>query len=246
MTALSFRVDLPDVRQIGDCTLICGDMRDVLPGLAPGADLILTDPPYRLTKGGNTTGEMKGIFAKDRYDNSGDLFPMVEWSVMAPLFWNALGPNGDAVVMTSDREEGNARNALTDAGFRFHRLLVWDKGTVTPNRFFMPNCEFGLYMFKGKARRITDANAQQLVKVPHRDETDHQTEKPVPLMQGWMHQCSRPGSLVIDPFMGAGSSAVAAAQLGRRFIGIEIQRQWFDVACQRVTAAYRDRQGVLL
>jgi DNA modification methylase len=236
-----------DTRQIGDCTLICGDMRDVLPDLATAfpADLILTDPPYRLTSGGHSTGEMKGIFAKGRYDNSGDLFPMVEWAVMAPLFWNALGPNGDAVVMTSDREMQNARGAMEAAGFGFHRVLVWDKGAVTPNRWFMPNCEFAIYGYKGKAQRITDANAQQLVKVPHRDETEHQTEKPVPLMQGWMHQCSRPGSLVIDPFMGAGSSAVAAARLGRRFIGIEIQRQWFDVACARVEATYRERQGVL-
>lgn len=237
-----------DVRQIGSCTMILGDMRDVLPDLAAEfpADLILTDPPYRLTSGGNTTGEMQGIFAPGRYDNSGDLFPMVEWAVMAPLFWNALGPSGDAVVMTSDRESLAARAALEAVGFGFHRMLVWDKVTATPNRWFMPNCEFGLYMYKGKARTITDPASKALIRVPHRDETDHQTEKPVPLMTGWMHQCSDKGGLVIDPFMGSGSTAVAAAQLGRRFIGIELQRQWFDVACSRVEAAYRQRQGVLI
>ena len=246
MTALAQKIEPPEVRQIGDCTLICGDMRDVLPDLDPKADLVLTDPPYRLTSGGKKTGQMGGIFDAARYDNSGDLFPMVEWSVMGPLFWAALGDRGDAVVMTSDREMQNARGAMEAAGFGFHRVLVWDKDTVTPNRWFMPNCEFAIYGYKGKAQRITDANAQQLVKVPHRDETGHQTEKPVPLMQGWMHQCSRPGALVVDPFMGAGSTAVAAAQLGRRFIGIEIQRKWFDVACRRVEAAYRNRQAVLL
>lgn len=234
--------------QIGTCTLICADMRDALPDLAAEfpADLILTDPPYRLTSGGNTTGAMAGIFAKDRYDNSGDLFPMVEWSVMAPLFWNALGPNGDAVVMTSDREAHAARAALEDAGFGFHRMLVWDKVTATPNRWFMPNCEFAIYGYKGRARTITDPASKALIRVPHRDETDHPTEKPVPLMVGWMHQCSPPGGTVIDPFMGTGSTAVAAAQLGRTFVGIEINRKWFDVACKRVEQAYRSRQVTLL
>lgn len=246
MTALPKPSAQPTIRQIGDCTMICGDMRDVLPGLDPKAHLILTDPPYRLTSGGNSTGEMKGLFAKGRYDNSGDLFQMVEWSVMAPLLWNALGQNGDVIVMSSDRELQNARAALEAAGFGFYRLLIWDKGTVTPNRWFMPNCEFAFYGYKGKARRITDANAQQLVKVPHRDETDHPTEKPIPLMVGWMHQCCPKDGLVVDPFMGSGSSAVAAAQLGRRFIGIELNPDWFDIACARVESAYRARQGVLL
>jgi DNA modification methylase len=235
------------VRQIGDCTMICGDMRQVLHALDLQADLILTDPPYRLTAGGNSTAEMGGIFAHGRYDNSGDLFPMVEWADMAPLFWKTLGPSGDAVVMTSDREMGAARVALQAEGFGFHRILVWDKVTATPNRWFMPNCEFALYLYKGRARTITDPSSKQLVKVPHRDETDHQTEKPVLLMSGWMHQCSAPGSLVVDPFMGSGSTAVAAVQLGRRYVGIELQPRWFDAACARVEEALRQRgrQGVM-
>lgn len=237
----------PDIvsRVIGDCTLFCGDMRDVLPALDPKADLVLSDPPYRLTSGGGSTGEMAGIFAKDRYDNSGDLFPMVEWSEMAPVFHASLADSGDAVVMTSDREEGAARAALINAGFAFHRLLVWDKGTVTPNRWFMPNCEFALYVYKGLARTITDPASKALIRVPHRDETLHPTEKPVPLMVGWMHQCSPNGGLVVDPFMGSGSSAVAAAQLGRRYIGIEIDPVWFAIACDRVAQTLRARQGSL-
>jgi DNA modification methylase len=237
---------MTQTRVIGQCTLICGDMRDVLPPLDPQADLIMSDPPYPLTSGGNSTGEMKGIFAKGRYDNSGDLFPMVPWAEMAPIFYNALGPNGDAIVMTSDREEGKAREALMDAGFEFHRLLVWDKGTVTPNRWFMPNCEFALYVYKGRARTITNPSAKALIKVPHRDETPHPTEKPVQLMVGWIHQCSPAGGLVIDPFMGTGASAVAAVQLGRRYIGVELNPEWFDLACARVLAATELRQGVLI
>jgi DNA modification methylase len=192
------------------------------------------------------SSQMKGIFAKDRYDNSGNLFDMVHWPQMAQLFFAALGKNGDAIIMTSDREAVKAGQALENAGFGFHRILIWDKGTVTPNRWFMPNCEFAFYVYKGRARTITNPSAKALIRVPHRDETNHPTEKPVHLMTGWMHQCSPDGGLVVDPFMGSGASAVAAAQLGRRYIGIEIKQGWFDVACVRVRAAYDARQGVLI
>lgn len=225
---------------IGPCRLIQGDMRDVLPALACQADLVQTDPPYRLTAGGNTTGEMAGMFAQGVYDNSGEIFPIVEWVDLAPLLFAASAEDADAIMMTSDREEGEARAALLGAGFGFHRLLVWDKGTVTPNRWFMPNCEFGLYLWKGRARSLTDCAAKQLVYWPNDDKAGHPTGKPVGLMQHWMRLCSDPGDLVLDPFMGCGSVMVAAARSGRRGIGIELSSAHFDVACQRVERALRE------
>lgn len=224
---------------IGNCTLYHGDMREVLPTITTKANLLLSDPPYRLTAGGNTTGEMAGIFAKGAYDNSGELFPMVEWAEMAPLFWNALADDADAIVMTSDREAQDARGSLQQAGFRFHRLLIWDKGTVTPNRWFMPCCEFGLYMWKGYARTISNPSSKQLVYVRHTDETEHQTEKPVMLMRHWIENCSQIGAVILDPFMGSGSTLVAAELSGRQSIGIELQERWFDVACARVERAVK-------
>lgn len=222
---------------IGPVTIYCGDMRDVLPGLDVRANLLASDPPYKLVSGGNTTNEMGGIFAKDQYDNSGDLFPIVPWAEMAPLFFAAMADDADAIVMSSDRELQAARAALESVGLGFHRLLIWNKGTVTPNRWFMPCCEFGLYMWKGRARTISNPSAKQLAYVPHRDETKHPTEKPVMLMRDWIENCSAPGDLVLDPFAGSGSTLVAAVLAGRRAVGIELQRRWFDVACARVEAA---------
>jgi hypothetical protein len=229
---------------IGPCTMYLGDMREVLPQLDIRADLLLSDPPYLLTSGGKGTGEMGGCFGRDAYDNSGALFPIVPWAEMAPLFYAAMADNADAIVMTSDREEFDARGAMLAAGLRFHRLLIWNKGTVTPNRWFMPNCEFGLYLWKGAARTISNPSAKQLVYVPQRDVTQHPTEKPVILLRSWIENCSAPGALVLDPFMGSGSSMVAAAHAGRRAVGIEINRRWFDVACARVEAAVHGRAGV--
>ena len=222
---------------IGDCTLYLGDMRRVLPALNLRADMTMSDPPYRITRGGNSTGEMGGCFSRDRYNGNGELFPMVEWEEMAPLIYEASAENSDAVIMTSDREECAARMAFEDSGFGFHRLLVWDKATVTPNRWYMPNCEFGLYLYKGRARRITDCSSKALIRVPHRDVTDHPTEKPTALMQHWIRNSTDPGDLVLDPFAGSGSSCVAAIEAGRRAVGIELDQKWFEVACERVAAA---------
>ena len=237
---------------IGDCRLILGDMREVLPRLSERADMVLSDPPYRLTSGGSSTGEMGGIFSKDRYDNSGELFDMVEWSDMAPLIYDACSENADAIIMSSDREEARARICFEDAGFGFHRLLMWNKGTVTPNKYFMQPVEFGIYMWKGRARTINNPGHKALVRYPNRDVSHlfldpktpkserhaHATEKPVAVMESWMRNCTDSGDLVLDPFMGSGSTIVAAAKAGRRAIGIEKDPKWFEVACARVREAY--------
>lgn len=241
---------------IGPCRLIEGDVRNVLPELDARAQLCLSDVPYRMTSGGQSTGEMGGCFAHDAYDNSGELFDMVDWAEMAPLIHGALADDAEAIIMTSDREEGAARTAFMGGGFKFHRLLVWDKITATPNRWYMPNCEFALYLYKGRARRINDPSSKALIRCPQKDVSHHYlnadvpkadrrahaTEKPVALMEFWMGNSTNVGDLVIDPFMGSGSTIVAAARTGRAAIGIEKDPKWFDVACARVAEALEYHQ----
>lgn len=231
------------VVQIGAATLIQGDMRDVLPQLGERAALVLSDPPYMLTSGGNSTGEMGGCFAPGAYDNSGALFPMVDWADMAPLMFAAARDDADAIIMANDKNMFDAHGAFTAAGWGFHRTLVWNKGTVTPNRWFMQGLEFGLYLWRGRARVINDCSAHPLVRVAQRDETAHPTEKPVSLMRRWIELTTAPGDLVLDPFMGSGSTAVAAVLAGRRFIGVEILPQWFEASVARVHAAQARRQS---
>lgn len=237
---------------IGNCRLILGDMREVLPELDVRAKLCLSDVPYRLTAGGQSHA-LGGILGGDEYDNSGELFDMVEWEDMAPLIHDFLDDDADAIIMVNDREEPKARFAFNAAGLGFHRLLVWDKITATPNRWYMPNCEFGLYLYKGRARRITDCASKALIRCPQKDVSHlyipahhfvdgrrpkpHATEKPVALMAYWMGNSTDAGDLVIDPFMGSGSTIVAAQQTGRKAIGIEKNPMWFDVACARVAEA---------
>jgi site-specific DNA-methyltransferase (adenine-specific) len=68
---------------------------------------------------------------------------------------------------------------------------------------------------------------------------EHQTEKPIPLMRELVGLFTQPDSIILDPFMGSGTTGVAAVKLGRRFIGVEIEPRYFDIACRRIAEALK-------
>lgn len=228
-------------------TLICGDALDILPTIE-GMDLCLTDPPYELTSGGNAEHEtsMQGCFAKDRYENSGNFFEgdIPEWSDFMPLLYGCLRDNAHCYTMADSKNQLEMQVQALAAGFQFHNLLYWDKGTCTPNRWYMKNAEYVGLFFKGKAFRINDCGSKQGIYVPQVDETMHPTEKPVALMKHYIMNSTQPGEVVIDPFMGTGTTGIAALRAGRKFIGIERDPRWFEVAKARIeaeTLAYREQ-----
>lgn len=221
---------------IGNATLYCADALDILPALDP-VDLIVSDIPYKLESGGNTTGEMKGKFAHHRYDNSGSIIDAdIKFSDFMPLL-AAILPEGHCYLMVNNRHVAAIENAARDAGFRFHNWLVWDKASCTPNRWYMKNCEFTLFVFRGKARRINAPGSNQLIRCPNVQHGVHDTQKPVELMEHYIRNSSASGDVVIDPFMGSGTTGVAALNLGRRFIGIEKDAEHFANACERIAGA---------
>lgn len=230
---------------IGNATLYHGDMREILPTLGECAHLVLTDPPYKLVSGGNTTGEMGGCFDKSEYDNSGSLVECdIDWPDFMPLLYKCLKSGNHAYVMANNRNVQAMLNEAEKAGYDFHNLLVWDKGTATPNRWYMKNLEFIGFFKKGLAKYINDCGAKQLVFVPNENYGGHPTVKPVSLMEHYIVQSTNAGEIVIDPFMGVGSTGLAAIRSGRKFIGIEKDKKWFDIATKRLTDG--DKQGTLL
>ena len=205
---------------------------------AEQVDMVLSDIPYKIESGGNTTGEMGGCFSKENYDNSGSIIQCdIEFHEIYPLLYNVLR-EGHCYTMVNNRNVQGMLNEAENAGFYFHNLLMWDKGTVTPNRWYMKPVEFVGFFKKGKAKNINNCSAKALVKYPHTDETSHPTEKPVGLMQYYIENSTQPGETVIDPFMGTSTTGAACVKSGRKFIGIEIDQKWFDIACERINAAY--------
>ncbi len=222
---------------IGGCRLIQGDARDVLPLLEGQADLCVTDPPYRLTSGGNTNGAMGGKFASDVYDNSGLLMDVVEWHEIGGPIYRALKKNADCYVMSDDRNLFAAHGGFIGAGFKFHSLLTWDKIAPSRTRFYMKDSEHTLYLWKGRARDIANGGSKRIIRLARPADAVHPTQKPVALMNIYIENSSRPGDVVLDPFAGSGSTLVAAILSGRRAIGIEKRPEHFDAARAMVQAA---------
>lgn len=225
---------------IGDCRLILGDAMAIMPTL-PKSHLAVSDIPYALTTGGvsKSSKTMSGIFAAHNYANDGQLimatvpFPDMMAAIHAALFVNA-----DCYVMANDKNVHPLTDAALKAGFQFHNLLAWDKITPTANRWYMKNLEFTLYLWKGRARTINFPGSKQLIRGGIEKESGHPTEKPVHLMAEYIINSSQRGETVLDPFMGSGTTGVAAVQHGRKFVGVEIDPAYFALACERVRSAY--------
>jgi len=226
------------VETIGNATLYCGDSLEILPTLGECADLIVSDPPYLLTSGGkNSTGDLGGCL---NYRNDGKIVDCkITWEQIHQILFNALKSGNHAYVMSNNRNLEEALRTAKQAGFKLHNIIIWDKGTVTPNRFYMNRVEFAPMYYKGKAKFIKDMSLPNIFNIPNLKGNGHPTEKPVELMSLFIEQSSNENDIVLDPFMGIGTTGIAAKRLNRGFIGVEKNEKYFEIACRQVEKAQK-------
>jgi site-specific DNA-methyltransferase (adenine-specific) len=222
---------------IGDCVLYCGDSLEVMPTLDK-VDLVVTDPPYLLTSGGN--GEYADWQLTKDYDNSGKIVECdIDWSDFMPIIAQVLKEGTHCYTMCNNRHVQSMLNEAEKSGLKFHNLLVWDKMSCTPNRYYMKNLEFVGFFYKGHSKHLNNCSSQQLMACPQENYGDHPTTKPTALMEYYIKNSTQIGDVVLDPFMGVGSTGVGAIRSGRKFIGIEKDERYFQDACIRLEQAYR-------
>lgn len=225
---------------IGDARLILGDARDVINDLGD-VDLVLTDPPY--SSGARTDSEKQVRGAMLRSMEDADWFShdaMTTWgfnwfirSVFSDLR-QKLPEGAHAYVFIDWRQTPNVYGMMEACGFRVNHCLVWDKGhfgmgaywrNQHENIVFASNGMPSPMLDRGMGSVITCANVSPSARV-------HPTEKPVDLLVTLIDAV--PGNLVFDPFMGSGSTGVAAIRAGRSFVGVEINPSHFETACERI------------
>lgn len=208
-------------------------------GLLPdgSVDMIFTDPPYPVISGG--PGGCKGVIAA----NDGKIFQHNDTPIesYAGELFRVLRNPGHCYVMTNELNRRRTEDALLAAGFRIHKLLVWLKNNVTPNRWYMQNSEFTFFARKGPAFSIANRGS----KVVHEFTNPvgkklHPTEKPVDLARFYVENSCPPGGTVLDPFAGAGAAAVAALETGRCFVGFEIDPEFYGIARRRMSVLTTD------
>lgn len=233
---------------IGDATIYLGDARKIIPDLGECADMVFSDIPYKLTSGGAAPpGSIAEWQLSEDYNNDGSLVICdISFSEIYPLLYNALRGDAHCWTMVNNRNVQEMLNEAEKAKFRFHNLAVWDKGTATPNRWLMKNCEFLGFFFKGSAKYVNDMGAKQLIFVPQENHALHPTSKPVSLCENYIRQSTKEGEIVLDPFLGSGSTALAALRSGRKFIGCEISDKWFNASVRRVQDFYNKPQQIAM
>lgn len=219
--------------------LKCGDCLDILKNIPDNSiDLIVTDPPYRTISGGNKSEKWKyGYKNSILYKNDGKIFEHndIDHKKWLKECYRVLKNNSHIYIMTNVLNLFNLEKLATEVGFKVHNLLVWEKNTANANRWYMKNCEYVLFMRKGKAKTINNPSSKTVHKYNNIIGNKlHPTEKPIDLMKFYVSNSSNENDVVLDPFMGSGSTAVACKELNRNFIGIEIDETYFDIAKDRI------------
>lgn len=199
-------------------------------------DLIVTDPPYKIITGGDSNGKNsvrpKGILSGNR-----ELMKFIpDFNEWLPECFRVLKNGTHAYFMINSTNLTKMLIEVEKAGFKIHNILVWKKNNCTPSQFYMKNCEYIIFCRKGKAKYINDMGGSKTVHEFNNilGNKIHPTEKPTELMKVYVKNSSNENDVVLDPFMGGGSTGVASLQLNRNFIGIEIDTNYFDIAQKRI------------
>lgn len=206
-------------------------------------DLILTDPPYNIAK--YSTGNI-ALPGREALNNDIASWDMVDIDPREFIdeFKRILKPDGNIFIFTSYNLIGKWHEVF-DKEFDTFQFFIWHKTNPAPKIFkngFLNSCEMIICMWnKGHKWNFSNQNEMHnffespICMRPERlSEPKHPAQKPVKLLKHIIKIASNPGDIVFDPFMGVGSTGVAAIELGRKFIGCEIEKNYFDASKKRL------------
>jgi len=235
------RTKVGDVYQIGPHRVICGDSTVssiydnlfALDGFSVGkADMVLTDPPYNV----DYTGKTKDALKIENDHKSDDDFA----KFLTDAFTNVdrvLKTGGVFYIWHADSEGYNFRGACQRAGWRVRQCLIWNKNVMVMGRQdYHWKHEPCLYGWKEGASHLWNADRTQTTVLdfarPAKSE-HHPTMKPVALLEYQIGNNTKGEDIVFDPFLGSGSTLIAAEKIGRICYGIELDPKYCDVIIQR-------------
>jgi len=221
-------------------------------------DLCITDPPYIMNK---TSGSATSVGMAEKWqgmlkagDKTANIVNEIKFKDWLPEVYRVMKNPSHFYVFVNDKNVQDMLNEATKVGFKLHNILVWKKNNKTPNKYYMKDCEFIIFFRKGKSFYINNKGDSQYQEIGY-GEADfngeelweeqvlsinningkdkmHPTQKPVELIEKLIVNSSQPNQIVLDPFMGSGSTAVACKNTNRKYIGFEIDKKYLEV-CQR-------------
>lgn len=239
---------------IGDATLYLGDCRDVLASMEGSVAHIITDPPYEAeahTLMRRVRGRESVATARSAVNQPLD-FDAMDEATRALVCEQAIRLcRGWFLAFCQAEAISTWREAMEDAGAVWKRAMVWVKPDSTPQltgdrpgmgyeSIATSWCSERRSTWNGRGRRGVFTVPKHDAGFGHGGGTNpHPTTKPQRLMRELVELFTMPGDVVLDPFMGGGSTGVACLALDRRFVGIERKPEYFDIACRRIEAEMR-------
>ena len=212
---------------IGDCTLYLGDCREIMPTLGK-VDAVVTDPPWGI-------GELSGTISKLRNKNNYNSYEDTEeniFNIVLPAIDIALGlSNNRALISCGQKQLWNFPKPRAIGGFYQPAavgMCSWGFSGYSPVLFYGKDPRDG----KGQ-------NSTMTTLIARAESNGHPCPKPLAAMLWMVNKASLSGQVILDPFMGSGTTGVACAKMGRKFIGIELDPNYFDIACKRIEQAYK-------
>jgi site-specific DNA-methyltransferase (adenine-specific) len=232
------------VERIGDAVLYNGDCLEVMASLGR-VDHMIFDPPYEATLHA-AKDSLKG--RKHRNDGVAELkgldFAPIDAIRDAVVAAGVAHCDGWFIAFCTPEGVAKWADAINDSKLKYKRACVFVKPDSTPQlngqgpaqgaeNFVCAWGGVGYSKWNSGGKRGVYTHCINVGR-----DGRHPTEKPVPLMREILQDFTNPGQTILDPFMGSGTTGVACAKMGRKFIGIEMDPKYFDVACERIQKAY--------
>lgn len=254
---IDMKINSTDYKQVFEYTngiIYQANCEDLIKSVASESiDLVLTDPPYKLTSGGCVgSGYINGHFRNpdgtaNALAKSGKLFKEnnIKFKDWIPEIHRVLKDQTHFYCMTNDLHLKTVIEEGIKAGFKQQNILVWAKGMHTPTQYYFKNIEFIVMFRKGKAKYINNIGTMALINIKGVRNKEHPSEKPIDLMSLLINNSTKENEIVLDPFIGSGSTAIACKKTNRIFIGAEKDDGYFTIAKNRIIKELNQTQNTL-
>lgn len=227
------------------------DCREALARIkSESVDCVITDPAYRVISGGKPKkkGQPSGILSK----NNGKIFEEndIDFEDWVPEIYRILKPDTHAYIMCNELNLYKLHDICLKVGFKIHKTLVWVKNNATPNRWYMANGEFTLFLRKGKAKSINNCGSKAFHEFKNILGTKlHLTEKPLELFEYYILNSTQKNDVLVEPFGGSAVLTLAGIKNDRNVLSFEKDPFWNEIANKRINYFKEygvDRRDLLL
>ena len=209
-------------------------------------DLVFTDPPYYQYRAGNLTGlknhkDLVTEFEFDSFKSEEDYLEFME-AVINELY-RVCRDGASGYMWCGDDYVSFLNRLIEKAGFQFRKVIHWHKTNPFPaistRKMFANSMEMCIHFSKGSPSVWNFKSVNEMhnfIESPicmGSERTEHETQKPLKVCIPYIEISSNPGDLILDPFMGSGTTAIAALHLDRNFIGFEIESKYCNIIKKR-------------